>query len=176
MSKCAAPPPLLFQILSDQCFFFLCRRYVEGEAVQTPYGDGIITEIVQDSLHIVTFIVQLFEDGSYRKCFVHQLYPIAKITGIHDDNLTDEMVFHQPPEVQPMDFEVPNEVFDGEMVFEVQPEDVDRLPDILPPTVQPRKKRFATLESRGDLESLADERNARGTKSNTRWAVKIFKG
>ena len=129
-----------------------------------------------DSLHIVSFVVQLFEDGSYRTCFVHQLYPIAKLTGIYDEVFTEDIVCDETHQGQEIANDVPADMFDCEMVVDEQPEIVDRLPDIPPPQVQPKKKRFATLDSRVDLESRADERNAKGTKSNTRWAVKIFKG
>ena len=173
---CCPPPPDFCHFHWSLFFWSFCRRYVEGEAVQTPYGDGIFTEIVEDSLHIVSFRVQLFEDGTYRRCFVHQLYPIAKLTGIHDDVAMDEAVFDQPDQGHEIAMDVPADIFDTEMVFQDEPEVVDRLPDIPPPQVQPRTKRFATLESHDDLESLADQRNAKGTKSNTRWAVKIFKG
>ena len=103
---------------------------MDGEAFQTPYGDGIITEIRQDSLHIVTFRVQLLEDGSYRTCYVHQLFPIAKLTGIHDDCIMEDIVINEPQQRQDISLDVPSDIFDSEMVFEDEPEVVDRLPDI----------------------------------------------
>ena len=174
-----------------QTFQLFCRPLQEGDLVQTPYGDGLVTNIAETVFGIPDYIVQLFESGEYKICKRHEALQLDAIFDLEDTGAFDSIGIEWSDEDDDDRFELCDEI----------PELIDHLScsGPLPPgnseeavhhaqevpaasdraaasSASASKKRFATMDSRIDLENLADERTAKYTANNTRWAVKIFKG
>ena len=107
------------------------------------------------------YIMCMVDTGDFKTMHKHEIYPLEGLGDAFDDN---DDAFASDPHLYYTQTEFELELNDPEDGFSELP------------TIEPPKKRFAVLESRIDLENMADERNAPQTKSQTRWAVKIFKG
>ncbi len=157
-----------------------------------------MTHLVDTIFGTADYIVQLFETKEYKICRPLEVTLLDTILDVDDAGVFDidsVQIVYEDDETCPR-FELSDEI--PELIDHLTPAQLPlphspnyilppRVPEPVPArvpapvpaqdsTAPAKKKRFATVESRLDVENLADERMAKLTKSNTKWAVKIFKG
>ena len=169
--------------------------------VQSPYGDAIVVKEESTGQGFNRFHIQLMDSGAIKTAWRHQLFQldlVEKITQEFDarvdesvENEPDDFVDYPPDIDEPHDIDEPDNIDDPFGIEDLL--DYDEIQDISdsetlseqPPIItveqsasrDPQSKpRFAKPDSAMDIQRLADERTARLTQYQTRWAVKVFRG
>ena len=178
--------------------FYFFRWVEEGDVVQSPYGDALIKSVQDSGIGVNKYLIEVFDTGKVHSVFHHQLFPIEVL-----DDFTKELVFDDPfDEVSDDDGDNDDIEFwlneiscddygDTENSDTFTSTDIPRENpgpstsfDTLPSeplaacgeSETQGKKRFVQPDTLTEVQRLADERKARETEYQTRWAVKIFRG
>ncbi len=122
--------------------------------MSSPYGDAVMHTVTVNHLGIPHYEIQVLQTGVIYTLSRVDLWRLTSV-----DELT-----------QDVEFLVPNRTSDGdgEGNGDAPNEDQEQEP--------PAKRRFAVPLDEDQVDRLADERQAQVTLSQTRWAVRIFRG
>ncbi len=136
--------------------YFCCRVIGIGDLVETPYGQGVVIDCVRAQEGFREFVISIFDNQQIVKLNRLALHKIGTM-----DEFEDEI---EMPDLDAL-------------INETDPEPMDIEGAAAAPLAQGApKSRFATIDNPEDVDDLAEERNAKLTKSQTRWAVQIFRG
>ena len=126
-----------------------CRSIEVGDICTSPHGDCAVFEITRHALGWKMYKIRVLESG---KVFEVNRLQIWKITDV--DEMSGDFEQDLPPDPPPLEFDDPL----------VDPSDI------------PQKKRFVAPQDEAEIDDLAEQRLAKETQTQTRWAVKVFKG
>ncbi len=124
--------------------------------METMYGQGVVVDCVRTIFGYREFVVTIFDTQQIVR--LNRL-AITKVASMEEFDNEIEM-----PNLEPMLAALDEDNIDVEPLF---PEPMEH---------QPAAERFATIDNDNDVDDLAEERTAKLTKSQTRWAVRIFRG
>ena len=124
--------------------------------METMYGQGVVVDCVRTIFGYREFVVTIFDNQQVVRL---NCLAITKIARMEEFDKEIEM-----PNLEPMLAAWDQEEIDVDQLF---PEPMDQ---------QPSEGRFATINNENDVDDLAEEHTVKLTKSQTRWAVRIFQG
>ncbi len=164
-------------------FVPLFRQIYQGDYVATPYGQAVVKQIILIHNRYNDYLVQVIDSGELKHLYAHQIRRLDPFEVFGPDFLMDgvEEAMEAAEDVQ-----VVHVMEDGHPAAPVPPQAAaPEAASALEPEVVVAKfqaltvskpKRFAKPKNRQDIEALADERQSKQTKQQTRWAVKMFRG
>ena len=144
--------------LCHNLFFhdFCCRVIGIGDLVETPYGQGVVIDCVRAQEGFREFLISIFDNQQIVKLNRLALNKIGMM-----DEFDDEI---DMPDLDAL-------------INETEPEPMEIEGVAAAPLAQGAPKgRFAKIKNQEDVDDLAEECNAKLTKSQMRWAVRIFRG